>query len=61
MARQNRIDFHKKLVLFKYILSLFRIDKIASIGQNIKDTLYEDIDLNTNHTRFYQVISISGI
>lgn len=57
MARQNRIDFHKKLILFKYILSLFRIDNIEDIAQNIKDTLYEDIDISTNHTRFYQVIS----
>ena len=52
----NKIDFHKKLILFKYILNLFRINSIEEIAQNIKDSYYEEIDLSTNHTRFYQAI-----
>ena len=57
MAKQNKINFHKKLVLFKYILSLFGADKIEDLGQNLKDTRYEAIDIETNHSLFYQVIS----
>lgn len=52
----NKIDFHKKLILFKYILNLFNVDDIEDIAQNIKDPYYEEIDLSTNHSRFYQAI-----
>ena len=53
----NKIKFHKKLILFKYILHLFRVDSIDKLGQNLKDTYLEEIDIEKQQTKFFQVIS----
>lgn len=53
----NKIKFHKKLILFKYILNLFKVDSIDKLGQNLKDTYLEEIDIEKQQTKFFQVIS----
>lgn len=53
----NKIKFHKKLILFKYILNLFKVDSIDKLEQNLKDTYLEEIDIEKQQTKFFQVIS----
>ena len=53
----NKIKFHKKLILFKFILNLFKVDSIDKLGQNLKDTYLEEIDIEKQQTKFFQVIS----
>ena len=53
----NKIKFHKKLILFKYILNLFKVDSIDKLGQNLKDSYLEEIDIEKQQTKFFQVIS----
>lgn len=52
----KKIDFHKKLVLYKYILSLFKIDSIEKIAPNIKSCDLEEINYEKNRTNFHLAI-----
>ena len=53
----NKIKFHEKLILFKYILNLFKVDSLDKLGQILKDTYLEEIDVEKQQTKFFQVIS----
>lgn len=63
---KKKTDFHKKLVLFKYILSLFGIDTsndirsenyLSRLAQNITDPELEGIDEEKRKTKFFLALT----
>jgi len=57
----KKIDFHKKLILFKFILNLFKIESIDEIAQNIKSSELEEINFEKSKTNFHLAITTSRL
>jgi hypothetical protein len=55
--KKKKIDFHRKLVLFKYLLSLFDADTIESIHPDIKNPELEEINSEKSKTNFHLTIT----
>ncbi len=55
--KKKKIDFHRKLVLFKYILSLFETNTIEGIAPNIKNPDLEEINIEKSKTNFHLTIT----
>jgi hypothetical protein len=56
-SKKNKIDFHKKLILFKYLLSLFQAKDLESIAPNIKNPELEEINIEKSKTNFHIAIT----
>lgn len=57
----KKVDFHNKLILFKFIMNLFKIKSIDEIAQNIKSYELEEINFEKSKTNFHLAITTSRL